>query len=278
MSDDDQIAIRNIVKKSGTSFYWGMNVLNKEKKRAMFSIYAFCRIVDDIADGIENKEEKKKKLREWKKKIKNLFKNKKLDSSIEKELKNSIKNFRLELTDFNSIIDGMLMDAEKDIQFPTKSKLELYCDRVAVAVGNLSIKVFGLSNREKKYALYLGRAFQLTNITRDFYEDYKNGRCYISSNYFKKFGVNQDMKTMIDDPKLQNIFQDILSEAKNYYERALSESERICKKKIIASEIMKNFYIGIHSKMFKREINFKQKVRLTSLEKFIILILFFIRY
>ena len=278
MSDDDQIAIRNIVKKSGTSFYWGMNVLNKEKKRAMFSIYAFCRIVDDIADGIENKEEKKKKLREWKKKIKNLFKNKKIDSSIEKELKNSIKNFRLELTDFNSIIDGMLMDAEKDIQFPTKSKLELYCDRVAVAVGNLSIKVFGLSNREKKYALYLGRAFQLTNITRDFYEDYKNGRCYISSNYFKKFGVNQDMKTMIDDPKLQNIFQDILSEAKNYYEKALSESERICKKKIIASEIMKNFYIGIHSKMFKREINFKQKVRLTSLEKFIILILFFIRY
>ena len=86
------------------------------------------------------------------------------------------------------------------------------------------------------------------------------------------------MKTMIDDPKLQNIFQDILSEAKNYYEKALSESERICKKKIIASEIMKNFYIGIHSKMFKREINFKQKVRLTSLEKFIILILFFIRY
>ena len=217
-------------------------------------------------------------MREWKKKIKNLFKNKKLDSSIEKELKNSIKNFRLELTDFNSIIDGMLMDAEKDIQFPTKSKLELYCDRVAVAVGNLSIKVFGLSNREKKYALYLGRAFQLTNITRDFYEDYKNGRCYISSNYFKKFGVNQDMKTIIDDPKLQNIFQDILSEAKNYYEKALSESERICKKKIIASEIMKNFYIGIHSKMFKREINFKQKVRLTSLEKFIILILFFIRY
>ena len=62
MSDDDQIAIRNIVKKSGTSFYWGMNVLNKEKKRAMFSIYAFCRIVDDIADGIENKEEKKKKV------------------------------------------------------------------------------------------------------------------------------------------------------------------------------------------------------------------------
>ena len=278
MSVDDQIAIRNIVKKSGTSFYWGMNVLNNEKKRAMFSIYAFCRIVDDIADEIKNREEKKKKLKGWKNQIKNLYTNKKPNSSLEKELKYSIKKFKLELIDFYSIIDGMLMDAEKDIRFPAKSKLDLYCDRVAVAVGNLSIKVFGLSKREKKYALYLGRAFQLTNIARDFFEDYKNGRCYISSNYFKKNGVNQNMKTIIYDPKLQNVFQDMLSEAKDYYEKAHMESKRICKKKIIASEIMKKFYLGIHSKMFKRQIKFEKKVKLTFLEKFATLILFFIRY
>ena len=177
---------------------------------------------------------------------------------IEKELKYSIEKFKLELEDFYSIIDRMLMDAEKDIQFPTKSKLDLYCDRVAVAVGNLSIKVFGLTKKEKKYALYLGRAFQLTNITRDFYEDYKNGRCYISSNHLKKYGIKQNMKTLIDEPKLQDIYQDILSEAKDYYDKALIESQRICKKKIIASEIMKIFYIGIHSKMFKRKIKFEK--------------------
>ena len=278
MPVDDQIAIQNIVKKSGTSFYWGMNVLNNEKKRAMFSIYAFCRVVDDIADEINNKNEKKTKLKEWKKKIKNIYKNKQFKSSLEKELKYSVERFKLELEDFNSIIDGMLMDAEKDIQFPTKSKLDLYCDRVAVAVGNLSIKVFGLSKREKKYAFYLGRAFQLTNIIRDFYEDYNNGRCYISSNHLKKYGVNQNMKTIIDEPKLQDIFQDILSEAKDYYDKALIESKRICKKKIIASEIMKIFYISIHSKMFRKKVNFEKKIRLNSLEKIITLILFFIRY
>ena len=66
--DDHQIAIQNIVKKSGTSFYWGMNVLNNEKKRAMFSIYAFCRVVDDIADEIKNKERKKESCMNGKKK------------------------------------------------------------------------------------------------------------------------------------------------------------------------------------------------------------------
>ena len=51
MLSSDQIKIERIVKNSASSFYWGMKSLSKEKKRAMFSIYAFCRIVDDIADS-----------------------------------------------------------------------------------------------------------------------------------------------------------------------------------------------------------------------------------
>ena len=82
---------------------------------------------------------------------------------------------------------------------------------------------------------------------------------YLSSNHLKKYGVNQNMKTIINEPKLQDIFQDILSEAKDYYDKASIESKRICKKKIIASEIMKIFYIGIHSKMFGRKVNFEKK-------------------
>ena len=155
MKVDDQIEVKKIVKKSGSSFFWGMNVLDSERKRAMFSIYAFCRIVDDIADEIKNKRLKIEKLK----------------SSIEKELKIAVEKFQLERLDFFAIIDGMMMDAKSDIKFPKKKNLELYCDRVAVAVGYLSIRIFGLSEKEKKYAFYLGRAFQLTNIVRDFYED-----------------------------------------------------------------------------------------------------------
>ena len=278
MKVDDQIEVKKIVKKSGSSFFWGMNVLDSERKRAMFSIYAFCRIVDDIADEIKNKSLKIEKLKSWKKKINNIFDSKKPKSSVEKELKIAVEKFRLDRLDFFAIIDGMLMDAKSDIKFPSKKNLELYCDRVAVAVGYLSIKVFGLSEKEKKYAFFLGRAFQLTNIVRDFNEDLKRGRCYIASEYLSVYGVRKDIKTIMHEPKLQNILQDILREANIFFEKSNIEAKNISKKKIIASEIMKTFYKAIHAKMFKKKINIQKKIRLNYLQKIYILVLFTFRY
>ncbi len=278
MKVDDQIEVKKIVKKSGSSFFWGMNILDSERKRAMFSIYAFCRIVDDIADEIKNKSLKIEKLKSWKKKINNIFDSKKPKSSVEKELKIAVEKFRLDRLDFFAIIDGMLMDAKSDIKFPSKKNLELYCDRVAVAVGYLSIKVFGLSEKEKKYAFFLGRAFQLTNIVRDFHEDLKRGRCYIASEYLSVYGVRKDIKTIMHEPKLQNILQDILREANIFFEKSNIEAKNISKKKIIASEIMKTFYKAIHAKMFKKKINIQKKIRLNYLQKIYILVLFTFRY
>ena len=278
MKVDDQIEVKKIVKKSGSSFFWGMNVLDSERKRAMFSIYAFCRIVDDIADEIKNKRLKIEKLKSWKKKINNIFKSKKLKSSIEKELKIAVEKFELERVDFYAIIDGMMMDAKSDIKFPKKKNLELYCDRVAVAVGYLSIRVFGLSDKDKKYAFYLGRAFQLTNIVRDFYEDLKRGRCYLASEYLSIYGVKKDIKTIMHDPKLQNILQDILHEANVFFEKSNIEAKKISKKQIIASEIMKTFYKAIHTKMFKKKIDIEKKIKLNYFQKIYILVLFAVRY
>lgn len=278
MSVDDQIAIKEIVKKSGSSFFWGMNVLNSKKKRAMFSIYAFCRIVDDIADELDNKKDKESKLKKWKKRIQHIYESVDLNNSIERELKFAIENFMLEKSDFYSIIDGMMMDARQDIKFPSKKILNLYLDRVAVAVGYLSIRVFGLSDNEKDYALFLGRAFQLTNIVRDFSEDLKRGRCYISSDLFKKYKIKQNIKTISNDPKIQKIFQEILFEANQYFIKSDLEKKKIKKTKIIASEVMKTFYKAIHSKLFKKKINLNKKIKLNSFEKILILLLFFMRY
>ena len=275
---DDQIEVKKIVKKSGSSFFWGMNVLDSERKRAMFSIYAFCRIVDDIADEIKNKRLKIEKLKSWKKKINNIFESKKLKSSIEKELKIAVEKFQLERLDFYAIIDGMMMDAKSDIKFPKKKDLELYCDRVAVAVGYLSIRIFGLSEKEKKYAFYLGRAFQLTNIVRDFYEDLKRGRCYIASEYLSIYGVKKDIKKIQQNPKLQNILQDILHEANIFFEKSNIEAKKISKKQIVASEIMKTFYKAIHTKMFKKKIHIEKKIKLNYFQKIYILVLFAVRY
>lgn len=278
MTSVDQLNVENIVKKSGSSFYWGMKLLPEIKKRAMFSVYAFCRVVDDIADNSGTIKSKKTKLNDWKKKIDSIYNNNNKNESILKELKTSIETFNLEKRDFISIIDGMLMDVKKKIQFPSKTEFELYCERVAVAVGYLSIKIFGLSGYEgKKYAYSLGMAFQLTNIVRDFREDLDIGRCYIPRSKLKKYGIKGSLSNLDKTNKIQEVLQDILKDADKFFKKADKISKNLDKKKIIASELMKQFYKKIHKKMFNKNIDIEKKVRLNFFDKTFILINFIFR-
>ena len=277
MAQGDQFEIKKIVKKSGSSFYWGMRVLPKKQARAMFAVYAFCRIVDDIADEIKNKIKREKLLEEWELSIKNLFLKQITKNSVERELLFSIKEFNLEKKDFLSIIQGMRMDSDSDIVFPSQQKLNLYCDRVAVAVGYLSIKIFGLPKSAKNYAFYLGRAFQLTNIVRDFREDVNRGRCYISIKYLQKYRIEKNLKKIENNPYLQKIFQDILMEAETYFQKSLIESKSLDKKKLIAPEIMKLFYKKIHKKMFNKHININKRIKLSIWDKISIFYNFYVR-
>ena len=278
MTSVDQLNVENIVKKSGSSFYWGMKLLPEIKKRAMFSVYAFCRVVDDIADNSGTTKSKKTKLNDWKKKIDSIYNNNNKNESILKELKTSIETFNLEKRDFISIIDGMLMDVKKKIQFPSKTEFEIYCERVAVAVGYLSIKIFGLSGYEgKKYAYSLGMAFQLTNIVRDFREDLDMERCYIPRSKLKKYGIKGSLSNLDKTNKIQEVLQDILKDADKFFKKADKISKNLDKKKIIASELMKQFYKKIHKKMFNKNIDIEKKVRLNFLDKTFILINFIFR-
>ena len=278
MTSVDQLNVENIVKKSGSSFYWGMKLLPEIQKRAMFSVYAFCRVVDDIADNSGTIKSKKTKLNDWKKKINSIYINKKRNESILKELKTSIETFNLEKRDFISIIDGMLMDVKKKIQFPSKTEFELYCERVAVAVGYLSIRIFGLNGyKGKKYAYSLGMAFQLTNIVRDFREDLEIERCYIPSSILKKYGIKRSILNLDKKNKIQQVLQDILKDADKFFKKADEISINLDQKKIIASELMKQFYKKIHKKMFNKNINIKKKVRLNFFDKTFILISFIFR-
>ncbi|MAZ46560.1 MAG: squalene synthase HpnD [Rickettsiales bacterium] len=278
MTSVDQLNVENIVKRSGSSFYWGMKLLPEFKKRAMFSVYAFCRVVDDIADNSGTIKSKKIKLNDWKKKINSIYIKKKKNESILKELKTAIESFNLEKKDFISIIDGMLMDVKKKIQFPSDTEFELYCKRVAVAVGYLSIRIFGLNSHEgKKYAYSLGMAFQLTNIVRDFREDLQIGRCYIPRSKLKKYGIKRSILNLDKTNKIQKVLQDILKDADKFFKKADEISINLDKKKIVASELMKQFYKKIHTKMFNKNINIKKKVKLNFFDKTLILIHFILR-
>ncbi|MDC3176392.1 squalene/phytoene synthase family protein [Alphaproteobacteria bacterium] len=271
ISINDQKVVKKIVKNSGSSFYWGMNILKSSRRRAMFAVYAFCRTVDDIADSELALKKKKNLLNDWVKKIENIYKGLTVDS-LTRELDFSIKEYNLIKNDFLEIIDGMRIDSKKNIIYPPKRDLENYCDKVAGAVGCLSISIFGIKNKisGRSYAKYMGRALQLTNILRDIKEDSERGRCYIFREALEKNNIKMKPEHLLKSDKLYAVCEEISKVAENYYTLASSESNKINDKGLIAPEIMKNIYLKLFIKMKKNNWNFNQRIKLSILEKLLV--------
>src|SRR6478672_8579370 len=181
----------------GSSFYLAMRILGREKRAAMFEIYSFCREVDDIADEDRPRPRRLELLSVWRKDIESLY-----SGSIPPGLENlarAISRFGLCKDDFLAVIDGVEMDARADIRAPPLKELDLYCDRVASAVGRLSVCVFGMSEAAgKALAHHLGRALQLTNILRDIDEDAAVGRLYLPKEALELANIDStDPKTVV---------------------------------------------------------------------------------
>ena len=268
----DQKKIKDIVKKSGSSFYWGMNILEPMKKRAMFSVYAFCRIVDDIADSKKLNQTKMSELQDWKKKINHLYNNKSSDF-LTRELLFAISKFKLLKVDFLSIIDGMKMDIIEEIRYPSKKIIDLYCDRVAGAVGCLSMSIFGYNNKTaRKYAHFLGKAFQFTNILRDLKEDSLINRCYVPLEIIN----NQNLRKLhpieiIKDPRFKKTCNKMITITKKYYKEADKLSMNFNKKDIKAAILMRNIYFSVFKKISNNNCNVNKKIKLSKIEKLIII-------
>jgi len=181
--------IRDKVAAAGTSFYWAMRLLPEARREAMYAIYAFCREVDDIADSDARAEDKRVGLDEWRLEIDAIFAGtSKLP--LGRVLAEEVARFHLRRDDFRAIIDGMEMDAREAIQAPTLATLDLYCDRVASAVGRLSVRAFGVDSPDgDRVAHHLGRALQLTNILRDLAEDAARDRLYLPREYLLDAGI-----------------------------------------------------------------------------------------
>jgi phytoene synthase len=195
MSDPDPEAnahVRALVRQAGTSFYWAMKLLPADKRDAMFAIYAFCREVDDIADEPAPGPDKLARLAEWRRELDALFAGRP-GTIISRALHRPLAQFALRRADFDAIIDGVEMDARGAIRAPSLDELSLYCARVAGAVGQHSIRIFGCTDpRASDFADATGEALQLTNILRDVDEDASRGRLYLPKELLVAAGIEDD--------------------------------------------------------------------------------------
>ena len=184
--------VERLVRGSGTSFYWAMRFLPEAKRQAMFAIYAFCRVVDDIADEPGQIAAKRRSLAGWRSEIDNLYRGHAREL-VSTALRPAVSHFRLRKEDFLAVIDGMEMDASDRIRIADVPQLELYCDRVACAVGRLSVRVFGVPQPTgDRLAAALGQALQLTNILRDLKEDASRDRLYLPADMLAGHGITSD--------------------------------------------------------------------------------------
>jgi presqualene diphosphate synthase len=230
---------------SGSSFYAAMRILPREQREAMFQIYSFCRQVDDIADSDGPRPERLAALQQWRDDIDALYQG---DPPARlRDYVGSVRKFGLKREDFLAVVDGMEMDVPQDIRAPDLATLDLYCDRVASAVGRLSVRVFGLAESDGiELAHHLGRALQLTNILRDVDEDAAIGRLYLPREALLHAGITRDNPLMvISDPGLPKVCASLVTRARAHFENADEIMGRNPRRVVRAPRIMSKYYRAI---------------------------------
>ena len=230
---------------SGSSFYAAMRILPRAQREAMFQIYSFCRQVDDIADSDGPRPERLAAIQQWRDDIDALYQGH--PPARLQDYVGSVRRFNLKREDFLAIVDGMEMDIPQDIRAPDMATLDLYCDRVASAVGRLSVRVFGLGENDGiLLAHHLGRALQLTNILRDIDEDAGIGRLYLPLEGLLHAGItSNDPLKVTADPALPKVCAPLVDRARAHFEKADEVMKRNSRRVVRAPRIMSKYYRAI---------------------------------
>jgi presqualene diphosphate synthase len=240
------------VRASGSSFYRGMRILPRAEREAMFEIYSFCRAVDDIADDPGPREPRRGQLQAWCANIDAIYAGAPPPQLA--GLARAVKQFNLKREDFLAIIDGMAMDVDTDVRAPDQATLDLYCDRVACAVGRLSVRVFGMQPAAGlALAHHLGNALQLTNILRDLDEDAAMGRLYLPREALREAGIiSTDPATVLANPMLGAACDPVVALAREHFREARAIMARAPRRTVRAPRIMGDAYRAILDKLVAR--------------------------
>jgi squalene synthase HpnD len=248
----DPQAAANAQAASGSSFAAGMKVLPKAEREAMYAVYGFCRLVDDIADEqLLPIAEQQVALDAWRGHVRALYAGGDLGPAA--MLVEPVARYGLAEADFQAVIDGMQMDLE-GLRGPSMATLDLYCDRVASAVGRLSVKIFGMEDAPgRELAHHLGRALQLTNILRDVDEDADMGRLYLPDELLAEAGVaSRDPAEAVADPRLDGVCHALAQVAEAHYARAGEVLAARPAGRLAAPRLMAAAYAGVLKSMRRR--------------------------
>lgn len=262
-----------LVKDSGSNFYFGMLLTPEPKRQAVYAIYAWMREIDDIADCQEPTRIRHQNLLRYYRKTRMLMMSQEPPNPAEGKhwlaFYKTIKDYKIPLKYFKEMVLGQLQVIhQKPIE--TFSDLYRYCYRVASTVGLILIHIWGYCGGEKteKAAEYRGIAFQLTNILRDIIPDAHEGMSYLPKDmYNDSIAKHAQDKTKLPK-KLEQTVKDLIFQTQNYFEKSASLEQFVHEDGFISLRVMSDFYFSIFKKIRNNPIIiFKTKVSLGNFKK-----------
>ncbi len=241
--------------------------LGPERKRDITVFYAFCRVIDDIADSSQlNVAEKRVRLQAWRRMLGAAGAD---EPPLAQDVRRLIHKYSLSTHVFEQIIAGVEMDLSIS-RYATFEELRVYCYRVASAVGLVSIEIFGYRNpRCKEYALELGLALQMTNIIRDVGKDLRDGRIYLPQEDLVRFHYSEmELQDRQYSDRFVRLMEFEAARAREFFSRAAAALPAEDRRRMVAAEIMGSIYRGVLRRMeLDRFRVFEKEYRLGKLEK-----------
>ena len=248
---------RAITRKSASNLALAFVLLPKPKREAMAALYAFCREVDDVADEeCIPVEQRRKQLAAWRADIRRACGSESPEFPVNQELQPLIHQHHLPFEYFEALLRGVEMDLDIK-RYQDYEQLELYCYRVASAVGLLSIEIFGYTTPAcRDYAIYLGKALQLTNILRDVRNDAERDRIYLPLSEMARFDVAPDQILRLEySEEFAALARSVAQRARHFYRLARETLPDVDRRSMGAAELMASVYWRLLGKLERQRFN-----------------------
>ena len=273
---------RAITRKSASNLALALVMLPRTRRDAMSALYAFCRKVDDVTDAESIPTgERREQLADWRADVRRACENETPRLAVNGELQPVIAEYRLPFALFDELIKGCEMDLDIK-RYESFEQLELYCYRVASVVGLLSLGIFGYQNPAcRNYAIYLGKALQLTNILRDVRTDAERGRIYLPQSELTRFGVSEDEILQFQySERFRALAAGVADRAENFYRLARQTLPAEDRRAMVAAELMGAVYWRLLQKLERRQFRVfgPQPVQLSPLHKLALILQSWLRH
>ena len=255
MRDIRKIVRRKIKNTSGRTVFWGMQLLPKAKREALYTLLAFVRHLEDVVESPIKLAEKQEILGMWREELDNIFDRRVPATDIGRRIYKNCMRFKLPKAEFLNLVDSISANIDNPLQAPTLQQLSGYCRGVGGMTGSLSLRVFGCTDEKviKELSTALGLSLQITTILINVKEDAQNDRLYIPQELLQKAGISAtDPKSVVVDKNLARARRELAAIAAENYRKAYAILDGLDKKTARPLKLIADIYKRYFDIMEKR--------------------------